>query len=404
VKKVIGGEILTKIFLHLKVNSTKGYAENDVDGKKILVVFSPDLVEKIMIKKQKYFSRGITILKIKNFFGEGLLTSDEPLHIKNRRIVQKSFHKDYYDSFLFSSFNIMNELINENKSKVEIIRLTDRFAFDSLSECFLQTKFPERYISVFHDLSEKSANVPGIKFDKEIMSDFLEMKKEIAEFITKNKNVGFIQNMQDNGMDDNQILDEVLTVLGAGFETTAALCSWILLHLDQDRDILSQLLENIPEWAKQNRAPLHEELFDSELMNGIIKETLRIHPTVYLTTRMAAQDINIDDIEMKQGENVFLSQYVTHRDEKYYDNPNEWNPYRWTPEFEKALPKGAYFPFGLGSRKCIGEHFSKTMAYMFIFNFIYNYNFTLEGNFPNEKYLFSLLPDGNIVFEISKRK
>ena len=131
----------------------------------------------------------------------------------------------------------------------------------------------------------------------------------------------------------------------------------------------SYLAKN-PQWQEKlqteakswnlSSAPTYEELEQkTPVASAILWEALRLAPPVWVAPRIAVEDVEVDGVMIPKGAHVLVSQYVTQRDVNNFENPNEFNPQRWLdPAFEKSLPNGAYFPFGAGSRKCLGEYFA----------------------------------------------
>ena len=93
--------------------------------------------------------------------------------------------------------------------------------------------------------------------------------------------------------------------------------------------------------------------------NAILSEALRLAPPVWVAPRIAVDDVEIDGVPIPKGAHVLVSQYVTQREPRYFTEPDRFEPGRWLdPDFEGSLPKGAYFPFGAGTRKCLGDQFA----------------------------------------------
>jgi cytochrome P450 len=158
------------------------------------------------------------------------------------------------------------------------------------------------------------------------------------------------------------IRDEVLTLILSGHETTANVLTWAFSYMSNNPQAAADLASEADQqlWIQENRAPTFAELEQSSTFaNAVLNETLRLAPPVWVSPRIALKDCVIDGTPVPAGAHVLISQFVTQRLEKYFANPSTWNPYRWMdPGFENSLPRGAYFPFLAGSRKCLGESFA----------------------------------------------
>jgi cytochrome P450 len=201
------------------------------------------------------------------------------------------------------------------------------------------------------------------------------------------------------------IRDEVLTLILSGHETTANVMSWAFSYLAKNPLIRSELEKEADQaaWIDQSRSPSYQELEDtSPIATAILQESMRLAPPVWVAPRIAITDCVIDGVNIPKGAHVLVSQYVTHRDPKYFPNPQQWQPKRWLdPNFEKSLPKGAYFPFGGGSRKCLGEYFAIAEARLILL--MVAKRFRLDGKFPKAQPRATYRPKGEVRNKVSLR-
>ena len=140
-----------------------------------------------------------------------------------------------------------------------------------------------------------------------------------------------------------------MTLLLAGHDTTANGLTWTFYLLAQHAEVMADLQEQLRD--PPNGVDPSEVL----LVEQVVKESMRMFPPVFLFGREAICELDIGDYKIKKGDSVVMSQWIVHRDEQFYSRPTEFQPERWTAEFERTLPKFAYFPFGGGPRACIGK-------------------------------------------------
>lgn len=401
------GQIILDQFSKEYKNGNKRYISYNYEKNSTIVVFDPNLVYDIFCAHQKDFTRGIVFLKMKTFFGNGLLVAEDPEHLQNKRIIQQAFNKTALDSMIKNIYSLCNDALSERSDSFDLSEKSDKLMFDIISSCFFGVRFPQEYIDIYHEGCDITANTSILNFEEAETENykikFAKMAEFINEFITNNNDHNFLNIMKESGMDSKQMLDEAVTILGAGFETTSALNMWILIHLSQNKEVVEQIRKEMPNWVIENRMPTLSEISDCSILNKVIKETLRLNPPGYFTNRIANQDVKISDLEIKKGANIFASQYITHRIEEYYEDPETWNPYRWTEEFERSLPKGAYFPFGYGSKRCIGEHFANIVITIFILMLIHRFDFELSWDNPSINYSISMVPDGELMLKLGRR-
>ena len=155
-------------------------------------------------------------------------------------------------------------------------------------------------------------------------------------------------------MDDAQIRDEALTILLAGHETTANAIAWSFYLLARHPEIEAKLVDHVNAVLGARDATA-ADLPRLDYVRAVFAETLRLYPPAWVTARRALADIEIGPYRVARGDIVIVSQYVSHRDPRYFPIPERFDPERW---FAPAPPKFAYFPFGGGNRLCIGESFA----------------------------------------------
>ena len=166
-----------------------------------------------------------------------------------------------------------------------------------------------------------------------------------------------VDNSDELIMTDRQVRDETITLFAAGHETTAVALTWTWY-----------LLATHPEWQTRWYAELDEVLGDRAvtlsdlphlaLTDQILTESMRLFPPLWTTGRMAFESFELADFTIPAGALLVTPQIVTHRDPRWFDEPQAFRPDRWTPEFRKTLPPYAYYPFGGGPRRCIGDSFA----------------------------------------------
>jgi len=362
------------------------------------------------------------------FLGEGLLTNEEPIHLAHRRMMQPPFHHGNLDSYVAIMHNLINEHTNNWRSKSSIDLAPEMMALtlEIVSRCLFgldshqYTEAISESMEVAIDRIERTM-LPGLeRFDKSAIKYFKEFEiasdrlVDIAEAIinkrleskekTDDDLLGILLQMRDQISVDH-IRDEVLTLILSGHETTANVMSWAFSYLSKNPKVRKDLEDEADraDWIKENRTPTYQELEESSpIASAVLQETMRLAPPVWVAPRIATVDCVIDGIKIPKGAHVLLSQYVTHRNPHYFPNPEEWKPERWhNLEFEKSLPRGAYFPFGGGSRKCLGEYFALAEARLILL--MVAKNFKLNGSFPKAQPRATYRPKGAVKNKVTTR-
>jgi cytochrome P450 len=158
-------------------------------------------------------------------------------------------------------------------------------------------------------------------------------------------------------MKEEQVRDEAMTIALAGQLTTANALSWTWYLLSEHQEVERRLHEELDQ-VLGGRLPALPDIQALPYTEKVIRESLRLYPPAWMTARRAINHYEVAGYIVPARSIVMMSQYVVHRDARYFPEPLRFDPERWTQEFKAALPKYAYFPFGGGPRGCIGEGFA----------------------------------------------
>ena len=186
------------------------------------------------------------------------------------------------------------------------------------------------------------------------------------------------QDEDGSRMTDVQLRDEAMTLFLAGHETTALTLSWTWYLLAQHPEAEEKLAA---EWAAVlgGRLPTPDDLPRLTYTEHVIQEAMRVYPPVYLIGREPLADVELGGFRVRKGTTVFFSQWVSHRDPRYFDDPEAFRPERWADGLARRLPKYAYYPFGGGPRVCLGNTFAMMEAVLLLATIGRRWRFTLES-------------------------
>jgi cytochrome P450 len=172
-------------------------------------------------------------------------------------------------------------------------------------------------------------------------------------------------NSNQEQMSDKQVRDEVMTIFIAGHETTSNALTWTFYLLSQNRNVETKLHDEINSVLGDgsgnnvgNRIPTADDIPKLQYTEKVLRESMRLYPPVWTIGRHVENDYFIGEYTIPAGSSILMSQYVMHHNPRYYEEPERFNPDRWTEEFKSHLPRFSYFPFGGGMRGCIGEPFA----------------------------------------------
>jgi cytochrome P450 len=191
------------------------------------------------------------------------------------------------------------------------------------------------------------------------------------------------QDEEGKGMTDEQIMNEALIIFGAGHETTANTLTFAWYALSQNPEVEAKLHAEL-DTVLAGRAPRLDDLSSLPYTEKIIKETLRLYPPAWGISRNIAEDIEIAGYKLPKGATAMVAPWTLGRDARWYENPLQFNPDRWTAEFEAQLPRYAYIPFGGGPRVCIGNQFAMMEARLILATIAQSYSLSLKKGFSTE--------------------
>lgn len=380
-----------------------------VNNELFIAAFSPEAAYQISVVQKNNFSKGRAWNRIRKFGGEGMLTLEEPTHTERRGIAQpslnyKKIQKDYFNIMCLKSENRMSEWKNSKNIEVhtEMVNLTLEIVCQSLFGIDFKenTVFIKKHMDICVANAERTVSPLLHRFDHSnlpIFKQFRESSIELFNFVKRTiderienpiesddlLNV-FIKSYQDpeSNLSLSDINNEILTLLLAGFETTANTLSFAICNINDNPKYLDLIKKESQQiLSKRNDDNFIELVSNAEICSSVIKETLRIFPPLWIQPRFCKKDSIIDGHFFPQGANVVLSSYPIHNNPNIYKSPEKFMPERWTKDFETNLPRGSYFPFGMGSRKCIGDMFAMLEMKVILLNIFAN--FDLKTNKKN---------------------
>lgn len=178
---------------------------------------------------------------------------------------------------------------------------------------------------------------------------------------------------------EDYLKGELLVMMGAAHVTTtqAITFAW---HLIAAHPTVKERIERELDEVLDGRCPTSEDLDDLSYTEKAIKETLRLYPPIFSTGRRTKRPVTFEGYTIPEGARVFLPQWVVHRDSRFYEDPNEFRPDRWTAEFEEQLPEFAYFPFSGGPKRCLGENFATIELMLLLATIIPQIDFELVSS------------------------
>jgi cytochrome P450 len=218
--------------------------------------------------------------------------------------------------------------------------------------------------------------------------------------------LSLLMNARDDdgsAMTDEQVRDEVMTFLLAGHETTALALCWALYLLSREPAAERKLHDELDR-VLGSRLPAISDLPLLVYCENVMKETMRLYPPAWSVARTAIEDFELEGYRIPGGSNVVMSQWIMHRDARYFPDPERFDPDRWETAACRNLPKFAYFPFGGGPRQCIGSSFAMTEAVLLLACFARKFRLvSVDASSVQPVPSLTLRPKGTIAMRIESR-
>ncbi|HZH31376.1 MAG TPA: cytochrome P450 [Pyrinomonadaceae bacterium] len=351
-----------------------------------LLLNHPELVRDALVTRGDHFHKGRALQRSKRLLGEGLLTSEGEYHRRQRRLAQPAFHRRRVESY----GAVMVEYAARNSARWhdgetldvahEMMRLTlsivGKTLFNSDVEAEADdigralTEMLELFQMLLLPYSEYLERLPlpaNRRFTRARAKLDAVIYRIIDERRASGADTGDLLSMlllaQDEegatgGMSDEQLRDEALTIFLAGHETTANALAWTWYLLAQNPEAEAALHAELDAVLEGARLPTVEDLPRLPYTEMVLAESMRLYPPAWVVGRLAVKDYEVGGHVAEVGTLVLLSQYVMHRDPRFFPEPLRFDPARFTPEAKETRPQYAYFPFGGGARRCIGEGFA----------------------------------------------
>jgi cytochrome P450 len=355
----------------------------------VCFLFNPEHINEMMTRHTRKMRKGPALQRSKRLLGEGLLTSEGELHTRQRRIIQPLFQPtriaSYAPQMLACVPAVMDrwrdgETIDVHAAMMELalrVALRTLFGADmddadrhalhraqqTMVELFSITEYP------FMNLIERLP-LPAVQRFKRARADMdrivygLIDRREASPDPARDDLLSRLLRAQDPEaggatMSREQARDEALTLLLAGHETTANALSWTWLLLSRHPAVLERLQRELDE-VLGGRPPQPADEQSLVYTRQVVSESMRLYPPAWILGKIGTEDLEVAGYQLPARSMVVMSQWITHRDPRWFPDPLKFEPARWSAERRANLPRFAYFPFGGGHRICIGEGFAWT--------------------------------------------
>lgn len=398
----------------------------------ICVLNHPDAIRHVLQDNNKNYVKSFGYDPLKLLLGNGLLTSEGDFWRKQRRLAQPAFHKEKLAAIVDTMITCTGQMLGRwerlEGEELNVSAEMNKVALDIVSKSLFISnveaemdkiskwvtiaieKGAERIRSPFKlpawlPVPSNREETQAVKVLNEVVNSIIEKRRN--EGISYDDLLSMLMDARDEdtgeGMSNQQLRDEVMTIFIAGHETTANALTWAFYLLAQNPGIEQKLYEEVSR-ALQGRPLSFDDLRNLPYTRQVIDETMRLYPPAWIIGRKNIADDEIAGYHIPAGTNCLIPTLCLHRSAVFWENPEKFDPERFAPENNKQQQRFTYFPFGGGPRLCIGNNFALMEMQVVLASIIQKFHLIFSGGSEiNLDPLITLRPDKNIYLKLVKR-
>lgn len=349
----------------------------------LFVVSDPNLIGEVLVHRNEDFIKTWVLRSAaRPLFGDGLVTSSGETWKRNATRMRPRFTPRQVDHYVPAIHQHTEALLHEWKAgetrdiPLDMSHLTLRIACDTLfgvgelevrdallCACDTSQAFYAKWERTYWPVPVTMPTRANFRYRSAIraldrcMYDLIARRRRDGSTSDGNIVAQLIDHRDPDGspMPDLAIRDELVTLFLAAYETTAAVLAWTLYLISTHREVESRVKAELAAVLAGGLAST-EAAKQLPYLYNVLREALRLYPSIPILGRAAARDTQIGETKVPKGAEVLISPWAVHRSPRHYEDPLAFKPERWTPEFERRLPRYAFIPFSSGARGCMGQH------------------------------------------------
>ena len=344
------------------------------NGRQAYFINDADEVRRILVRHHSKYGKGRGFERVKLLLGNGLIVTDGAVWRRSRTMIQPAFSRDNIHKLIELMISCCQsrekrwKKIALDGGRLNITQETSEFALELILRAIFGPDYETRIVqdgeNPFAFLSEDATRDLGVVVKlrqlRELVLGIVAARRKKAvsdqyDFLTN-----YISAKDKNGVgfSDKELLDELMTLVVAGYETSAGTLNWawylLACHPEEQNRLADEAREFIPSAPHVNQ----ENVARMVSAQAMLEETLRLYPPVWLFSRRAREDDALTSYDIESDADVYLAPYILHRTAGYWAEPNRFDPARFGPDSVYQKGHRPYFPFSLGPRRCLGEYFS----------------------------------------------
>ena len=359
-----------------QANSTYGNVVSITrpNGRQAFFINDPGDVRQLLVKHHARYRKGPGFERVKMLLGNGLIVSDGDTWRRSRRMIQPAFSRQNVHRLIELMVECAEiraahwEAVAAAGGTIDITQEMSDFALELILRCIFGSDYEQRIMAngenPFAFLSRDSARdlrvVMQVRESRALVLDVIKARRDGKDADRFDFLSMYMSATDKEGQPftDNELLDELITLIVAGYETSAGTLNWAWFLLSGNPQAEAKLLHEASAMIPGGNKIDQQALMDMSYTQQLLEETLRLYPPVWLFTRKAAEDDVLSDYDIPAGTDIYLSPYILHRTEEFWPDPEEFKPDRFGPDSPYKKGDRPYYPFSLGPRRCLGEYFS----------------------------------------------
>ncbi|MFC4450759.1 cytochrome P450 [Halorussus aquaticus] len=396
----------------------------EIIGWDAYMLTDPDDVKRVLEDTETFPKHESSIDKLREIVGEGLLTSEGDRWERQREAIQPAFFMSHIENYADIMVSRTEDTVERWRDggtvdlREEMTRTTLEILVESMFgedidleargiyeavEAMQGPLEPQNQPITF--LAPDWAPVPFLRranrAHDHLESQIFDILAERRRADTDREDLLAMLLDADAEMDDEQIRDEMLTFLFAGHETTALTLTYIWDLLSRNPDAETRLHEELADVVDER--PTIEDVFEFEYAEAVVKEAMRLYPPAHEIRRSPAEAVTFGDYAVPEESLLVMPTWVLHRDERFWDDSEEFRPERWLGDERRGRPEYAYFPFGGGPRRCIGQQFAMTEAQLVLATMAQEWTLTRDYDDLELSAGVTLQPKGDVPVTTERR-
>jgi cytochrome P450 len=344
------------------------------NGRQAMFINDADEVRRLLVRHHGKYVKGPGFERVKMLLGNGLIVSDGDTWRRSRRMIQPAFTRQNVHRLIGLMTECANARVDywtriaKEGGQLDITQEMSDFALELILRCIFGVDYESRILAAgenpFGFLSKESERnlriVLQVRETRNLILDIVRERRGrngdattdfLSMYMTATDKAG-------EGFTEEELLDEIVTLIVAGYETSAGTLNWawylLAGHPQAEEALLAEARRCLPGTEDIDSDTLTAMTYTQQLL----EETLRLYPPVWIFSRRATEQDELGGYAIEPGTDIYLSPYILHRTEKYWSRPDRFDPQRFAPAAAYKKGERPYFPFSLGPRRCLGEYFS----------------------------------------------